>query len=307
MKINLTIPTSWRTCTTEQLELICLAQQQAQAQPPEQQPVAWKVRCFLALARLEIQEDRQTDEHGTPYFMVASLSQPETTFRLYVWQLQSFIKDQLAWLDTPPNIIRFPYPEWEHKGKTFRGPAIYLSGWSWQQYRLLKDYLDYFFRTAEKAEKKKDEQAIVQASAMVLATLYNAETDYLDETSHLPTHGYHYHPGQSTANRDSFLSFPPLRFSVIILWWGSLALKLKHDYPKCFGSSDKNAKKPHRQHLSDPTFDYARTTATLEKYMNTNEQQLQQESYTVVLQHLQDMIKQNEEIERINQKMKQKK
>lgn len=143
---------------------------------------------------------------------------------------------------------------------------------------------------------------------MVLATLYNREVNYLDETSHLPTHGYHYHPNQSTDNSKYFQDFPPIRFAVILLWWTSIATQLQKKYPKCFGSPDKPDKKKKRKTKpQDPIAEYARTTATLEKYMGVNEQELQQESYTIVLQHLQDMIKQNEEVERMNAKMKSKK
>lgn len=290
MKVNLTIPTSWRNCTPAQLEAICLAKQQVQNLPPDQQTLAWKTNCFLALTNLEVEEADLIDDEGNKYFLVRVNPQP--SFPLYLWQIHSFIKDYLQWLDAIPDIPRFPYPEWESGGVTFRGPSIQLSNWTWQQYRLFKDYLELFFKVSNKE--------------MLLATLYDRQINYIDEITQLPKYDYRYHPDQSTSNKDFFKDFPPIRVSVILLWWASTAHKLQKDYPKCFASSDKPDKKKKPPKQQDPIADYARTTATLEKYMGVNEQQLQQESFRVVLQHLNDMIKHNEEIERMNAKMKSK-
>lgn len=308
MKVNLTIPTSWRNCTPAQLEAICLAKQQVQNLPPDQQTLAWKTNCFLALTNLEVEEADLIDDEGNKYFLVLQTSalspkpsalspqtsalSPQPSFPLYLWQIHSFIKDHLQWLDAIPDIPRFPYPEWESGGVTFRGPSIQLSNWTWQQYRLFKDYLELFFKVSNKE--------------MLLATLYDRQINYIDEITQLPKYDYHYHPDQSTSNKDFFKDFPPIRVSVILLWWASTAHKLQKDYPKCFASSDKPDKKKKPPKQQDPIADYARTTATLEKYMGVNEQQLQQESFRVVLQHLNDMIKHNEEIERMNAKMKSK-
>ena len=321
MKINLTLPTSWGTCTIEQLEQICMAQQVAMQLPADQQGMAWKVECFLRLAGLEVMEEQQKDEQGESFVVVrrslpkgkenatAGKNGGETgqgEFRLYLWQIQYWVSENLAFLDTPPNVVRFPYPEWECEGKKFRGPSIYLSGWTWQQYRLLKDYLDYFFKVEERSKGQgAGGEKMEKAMGMVLATLYDAETDYLDETTRLAVHGFHYRPEQSTENAKWFEGYPAVRFAVILMWWATVAMKLQKDYPKCFSSG--NQKKHKIPRPQDPIAEYARTTATLEKYMGVNEQELQQESFTVVLQHLQDMIKQNEEIERMNQRMKSKK
>ena len=341
MTINLTLPTSWNSCTPSQLEAICLAQQQAQMLPADQQSMAWKTNCFLALAGLEIEEANLTDEQGNHYILACasrfpredthhahtthssqlSIINSQLSIPIYSYQVHYWIKEYLQWLDAIPNITHFPYPEWKSGGVTFRGPGIQLNNWTWQQYRLLKDYLDYFFKMEERLANSPYQphsphnsqlsiinSQLTNAMSMVLATLYNREVNYLDETSHLPTHGYHYHPNQSTDNSKYFHNFPPIRFAVILLWWTSIATQLQKKYPKCFGSPDKPDKKKKRKPKpQDPIAEYARTTATLEKYMGVNEQELQQESYTVVLQHLQDMIKQNEEVERMNAKMKSKK
>ena len=337
MKVNLTIPTSWRNCTPAQLEAICLAKQQVQNLPPEQQTLAWKTNCFLALTNLEVEEADLIDDEGNKYFLVLQTSalspsssalspsplalspqpsalSPQTSFPLYLWQIHSFIKDHLQWLDAIPDIPRFPYPEWESGGVTFRGPSIQLSNWTWQQYRLFKDYLELFFKVSAQAVQSVNVLRSPNPHShhsslslqMLLATLYDRQINYIDEITQLPKYDYHYHPDQSTSNKDFFKDFPPIRVSVILLWWASTAHKLQKDYPKCFASSDKPDKKKKPPKQQDPIADYARTTATLEKYMGVNEQQLQQESFRVVLQHLNDMIKHNEEIERMNAKMKSK-
>lgn len=310
MKINLRVPQSWRECTASQLECICKAQQQVKGADADEQKSAWKVACFLALAGLDVMEDVQTDEEGEKFAMVKQKAGGEDVFRLYMWQVQNWIAEQLAWLDTPPSIVKFPYPEWQVGKRVFRGPSVWLSGWTWQQYRLLKDYLDYFFKVEEMARvrpTKELNKRLQEAMAMVLATLYDGEVDYLDDTTRMSAHGYRYKPSQTMDNKECFMDFPPLQFAVVMLWWTSVAMKLQKDYPKCFASDKKKEGKKKRPKVQDPTYDYARTTATLEKYMGVNEQELQQESYTVVLQHLQDMVKQNEEMERMNQRMKSKK
>lgn len=320
MTINLTLPTSWNSCTPSQLEAICLAQQQAQLLPADQQSIAWKTNCFLALAGLEIEEANLADEQGNKYFLVrqktqnspspkSSIINSQLSIPLYAYQAHYWIKEHLGWLDSIPNIARFPYPEWQaeenpkHTAK-FRGPGIYLNGWTWQQYQQLKDYLTYFFLMQE----RKDEQRAQHAMHLILATLYNREITFPDAVTGQPAKGYRFHPDQATTNADCFRTFSPIRFAVILLWWSGVAHHLAQKYPKCFAppSDDGKKKKKKRAKTPDPQEEYARTTATLEKYMGVNEQQLQQESYTVVLQHLQDMIKQNEDIERMNRKMKQK-
>ena len=317
MKINLRMPRGWRECSAEQLECICKVQQQVLGVEADGQKSAWKVGCFLALAGLEIVDEVRTDEEGERYVTVRRVGEKaaqrkgeeEDGFHLYMWQVQNWIAEQLAWLDAPPSIVKFPYPEWTVGKRVFRGPSVWLSGWTWQQYRLLKDYLDYFFKVEEMARvrpTKELDKRLQEGMAMVLATLYDGEVDYLDDTTRMSAHGYRYKPSQTMDNKECFMDFPPLRFAVVMLWWTSVAMKLQRDYPKCFASDKKEGKKK-RQKAQDPTYEYARTTATLEKYMGVNEQELQQESYTVVLQHLQDMVKQNEEMERVNRRMKSKK
>lgn len=323
MTITLTLPSSWNTCTPSQLEAICLAQQQAQMLPADQQTLAWKTNCFFALTGLEAEDLPQTDDQGNRYILVRPETQTahqthsphnslpiqgegreEGIFPLYSWQVHYWIKENLRWLDSIPNIARFPYPEWTDKNASFRGPGIYLNGWTWQQYQQLKDHLTYFFLMQE----RKNEEHAQHAMHLVLATLYNREITYPDPITGQPTTGYRFHPDQPTANAECFRTFPPIRFAVILLWWTGVAHHLSQKYPKCFTSTSADDKKKKKKHHTtpDPQEEYARTTATLEKYMGINEQQLQQESYTVVLQHLQNMITQNEEIERMNRKMKQK-
>ena len=328
MKINLTLPTSWGTCTIEQLEQICMAQQVAMQLPADQQGMAWKVECFLRLAGLEVMEEQQKDEQGESFVVVrrttpkgkenatAGKNGGETgqgEFRLYLWQIQYWVSENLAFLDTPPNVVRFPYPEWVHKGVKFKGPSLYCADWTWGQYRQVQDYWTYYFKMAEKLRDNgitssrynaNDNAQYQEATAMLLATLYTREVEFVDDTTHMVRKDYRFVPNQSTANKSFFLTVPDIRMAVVMMWWSTMVRRLVSKYPKCFPSPNKKEKKVKKPKMQDPLEEYARTTATLEKYMGVNEQELQQETFTVVLQHLNDIIVHNEEMERLNRKSK---
>jgi hypothetical protein len=47
---------------------------------------------------------------------------------------------------------------------------------------------------------------------------------------------------------------------------------------------------------------YTRTIATMEKYLGLDEDKVNSQTYTLVLQHLEDMAKESEEIEKMKRK-----
>ena len=54
--------------------------------------------------------------------------------------------------------------------------------------------------------------------------------------------------------------------------------------------------------VKDPMTVYSRMVATLEKYLCLPEDKLNEETYTNILQHLDDIVRQNEEIENMRRK-----
>lgn len=326
--LNLTLPTGWNQCTPAQLEQIIIAQQRAQGNN-----TAWKVECFLLLTGLTMLEPPDTSlpveeqtitVSGERLAVSGKRSRWHRFFRLllplggdvrrtergclFIWQIHYWIKEHLAWLDTPPTIIRFPYPVWTWKGEEFHGPKTYCADWSWGQYRIAQDYLEYYFKVIGRPDLKdikepkalKDfKEAATKAAALFLATIYNPRITYTDPDTHQPRTDWRYTPEQTTANADAFTNFSDIQFQVILLWWSSVMARLHRIYPKCFKTSDDNKKKKKRHRTQDPMEQYAKLTATLQQLTNFDSQRLDHEPHEVILQRLTQMITENEEMERI--------
>lgn len=286
--------------------------------------VPWKVDCFLRLAGLEmIEEPHPEVAVEEQYIMVqrANVKRPwwswmpcvkheeNEPFALYLWQIHYWIDKHLRWLDQPPYIPTFPYPIWKNKGKEFHGPKTWLSDWRWAQYRMMQDYLQYYFEItkivsaklpkANEEERKKLEQQLRTAKALVLATVYCRRVKIVDEETHVKKRDWVYLANQSSENNRYFQDFPDIQFQVVLLWWGSQMERLHNIYPKCFKSNEKKQVK--RKH-PDPLELYAQLTATLEKYTGFNEQTIDRESHEVVLRNLSRLIEENEAIEKMRSK-----
>ena len=76
---------------------------------------------------------------------------------------------------------------------------------------------------------------------------------------------------------------------------------LQITYPKVFKVQKVQNKKP-----SNPLELYTRTTATMEKYLSMTARDVDREPYTTIIQQLDDITRHNEEMEKINQKMRSK-
>lgn len=331
-RINLHLPNGWSSCTTEELEAIIQAQMAVgpQEQAKEEdgiKNVPWKIECFLRLADLEkidgpqpavpVEEQyitvRRVRNRRTRWFSWWRHGKDEP-FVLYVWQIHYWITQNLQWLDALPSIPKFPYPVWKSRFHEFRGPKTFLADWKWAQYRIAQDYLQYYFKTVERVQKQMpqakttDEQRKLMkqlntAKSLFLATIYCGRVKSVNEDTHIKEWDWTYLPNQSTTNSRYFQSFPDIQFQVVLLWWTSTMHRLHTLYPKCFKVDKKKKKK---QRPQDPLELYAQMTATLEKYIGTNEQELDKRTCEVVLRHLNNMITENEEMEKIRQKNKTK-
>jgi hypothetical protein len=340
-RIDLHLPTSWNACTTKELEAIVVSQMLVPLDPPkekekkpakvnkddgvkEMRNITWKVDCLLRLAGLEMVEG-PTPEVAVEeqYIMVQRanvkrswwswLPWVKTTenepFALYIWQIHYWIDKYMSWLDKPPYIPTFPYPVWKCKGKEFHGPKTWLSDWKWAQYRMMQDYLQYYFEItniiskklpkANDEERKKLEQQLRTAKALVLATVYCRRVKVVDEETHVKKRDWVYLANQSSENNRYFQDYPDVQFQVVLLWWGSQMERLHNIYPKCFKTSEKAKAK---RRVPDPLELYAQLTATLEKYTGFDEKTIDKESHEVVLRNLSRLIEENEEIEKMRSK-----
>ena len=286
--------------------------------------VPWKVDCLLRLAGLEMIEgphpevaveeqyivvQRIKDKRSWWSWLHWSTHEDNEPFALYLWQIHYWIDKHLSWLDQPPYLPSFPYPIWKKNGKEFHGPKTWLSDWKWAQYRMMQDYLQYYFEITKIAlrklpkanadEQRKIQQQLKTAKALVLATIYCRRVKVVDEETHLKKRDWVYLANQSSENNRYFQDYPERMFQVVLLWWGSQMERLHQIYPKCFKS---NAKKQAKRKEPDPLELYARLTATLEKYTGFDEKTIDKESHEVVLRNLSRMIEENEEIERMRSK-----
>ena len=77
-----------------------------------------------------------------------------------------------------------------------------------------------------------------------------------------------------------------------------MAHYLQEKYPHCFKKQDIKT-----IHKNVNSLDlYTRTTATMEKYLSMSEKDVNNQTFHIILQHLDDMAKENEEMEKIKSK-----
>ena len=98
-------------------------------------------------------------------------------------------------------------------------------------------------------------------------------------------------------NWRDFAGFSDVKFQCVLFWWTGTMNWLQKKYPKVFrsGSPKKNA-------VSNPLELYTRQTATMEKYLGINEEEMNRELYTNVLQHLQDIMDESDRMKALENK-----
>ena len=265
-------------------------------------------------------------------------SDDEATFPLYVWQLLYWLSPKLKqrvpadspealtagaglldWLDSdsPDFLTRFAYPtlRLRRKGsmlkrKEFQGPLPDLDGFSWQQYRFATDFMQQYVALSNNLLKMRAEsrftpsqifqqtQSVNTARAMFLATIFNAKTEYIDTNTGIRKKDFHYELSQHTDNQGYFLSFPEHRWQVILFWWTGTTHILAKRFPRVFKSQKIDSRKAPSTALEI----YTATIATMQKYTGLDEDKLNNQSYSLVLEHLERLSKENEEMEKIRKK-----
>lgn len=258
--------------------------------------------------------------------------QESSHFPLYLWQLtywltpKSKTKDKtspeyiaqgaglLDWLDADSGnyLTHFPYPlikqkaKWYHQKKAFQGPRQDLDGFSWQQYRFASDMMQTYTKLSNNLVKMKkmnkftEEQLQQQAASvqsarnMFLAVIFNTTTNYIDPTTGMKKYDFHYEANQLTANAKYFSDFSETKWQVILFWWSGIMHTLARRYPHVFKVQKVNNDKP-----LTPMEIYTATTATMQKYAGLTEDQVNTQSYSLVLEHLERLSKENEEMEKM--------
>ncbi len=266
---------------------------------------------------------------------VISEEEDDSLFRLYLWQIKYWIDSKaktddknspeylaqgagiLDWLDNKNGMFltSFPYRfverkrKWWRRVKTFEGPHQDLDGFCWAQYRFASDMMGTYTQLSNSLIKMKErgtfseeqlaQQAknIEQAKAMFLATIFNGVTQYVDANTGMVKYDYHYEVDQCTKNACYFLDFPDTQWQVILFWWTGTMHTLSKRFPHVFKVQPTGKQKP-----STPLEIYTATTATMQKYAGLTEDQVNYQSYSLVLEHLERLSKENEEMEKIRRK-----
>lgn len=300
-----------------------------------------KLALFFVLAGIEIVENPNPRVPVEEQFYTCRFTKDGKkgeTFSLYLWQINYWLSPKaktrdttsveyiaqgaglLDWLDRDSNIhlTKFPYQEikrkqqgkWFSRKKSFQGVFPDMDGFSWAQYRFASDTMQSYTQISNNLIKMQemgkftDEQLMKQAQsadlakAMFLATIFNAKTDYVDTNTGIIKHDFHYESNQCSDNAEYFRSFPDTQWQVILFWWTGMMYTLSKRFPHVFKVQKANPRKA----PSTPLEIYTATTATMQKYAGLTEDEVNHQSYSLVLEHLERLSKENEEMEKIRRK-----
>ena len=278
-----------------------------------------------------------TPSHRNPFFRLRK--QKGETFPVYLCDINYWLSTKpqtddrnsaeylaagaglLDWLDQErgAHLTRFPYPTLRlrnkrglfHRKTDYAGPAQDMDGFSWQQYRFAADLMGQYISlsnnlvkmkqmkgrfTAEQIAQQAD--SMDQARSMFLATIFNRRIDFIDPNTNLKVHDFHYDTRLYDTQAPVFRHFPDHKWQPILFWWTGMTHTLSRRYPHVF----KVQKLSRKEQPSTPLEIYTATIATMQKYASLTEDQVNNQSYSLVLEHLERLSKENEEMEKIRKK-----
>jgi len=332
-RIDLTFPKSWNECTTKELLLIARIMQDFAMRATRLKPFDMfevKVAVFFALSKIEILAPVNPAVKVEDQYYLCKL--PDTDpFNLYLWQIQSWLsplmdengkqteKGILSFLDSDEHAgpTLFPIPEikrrkhWWSLPVKFKGAEALMQDFSWQRYRFVQDYMAFYYQQQnilvqmskhpgrfKPEEISKQAKTTDLAKAMTLATLYCRKIGVVDAQTKKIRYDYAYQSNQHSDNAEYFRNFPEDQWQVILFWWAEMMKYLQQNYPRCF----KKTKVEKNEKTANPLELYTRTTATMEKYLGLDEEKVNRETFHIVLQHMENMAKESEELEKVRKK-----
>ena len=217
------------------------------------------------------------------------------------------LTERLAWIDDKKAskiIFQFPYPELTLRrtaGSSGRrasiihlqAPPPLLDGYTWNEYRLLTDWMQVYMRHSN----AKNAKGAAQAQREFLAILFKpcgepqgvVAAEHTSSISHLTS--------------DIFTDFSPVKWQVILFWWSSLMSMLAKKFPKVFKQQPVGKGKRRPQQQDTPWDFYNRVTATIQKYIGgLSEHDVNNATYGTILQQLEMMADEAAEMEKIKRK-----
>jgi hypothetical protein len=304
------LPTGWNRCTTEELEAIAAAIIQEQQRVDRYHPFDWqrvKLNVVLAVNSIEVvsQPVPVVKDYSHDDTYLVRRSKDEEPWPITVGQLVA-LTERLAWIDDEKAskvIFRFPYPELtlNVSGKTADhrivvGPPPLLDGYTWNEYRLLTDWMQAYMRHSN----AKNAEAAAQAQREFLAVLFKPKAPDPLQTS--PWGGF---PSSPSGDKRGvlFTDFSPVKWQVILFWWSSLMSMLAKKFPKVFKQQPVGKGKRRPQQQDTPWDFYNRVTATIQKYIGgLSEQDVNNATYGTILQQLEMMADEAAEMEKLKHK-----
>lgn len=331
--INLTVPTGWNQCTTRQLEAIAqiiLRRTAMQDRYHPYDPLQMKTEAFFALAGLEITgtvhavsseagyrgtvpSEFPGDDAGEEGFMARFIDRrpwiirairsrkKEPPFPIAVWQVHSFVKQHLGWLDNFTSLWIFPYEQFGHyftfdrrlpflHRHKLKGPQPLLDGMTWRQYRFASEWLSAYTSLTNQIEQAPATNSQLSALNSQLKSARCGFLRALFSVIDLPRT-----PRQLRRMR-------PDQFQLCLIWWQSMMSEMQRKYKRCFSVNRKQS----TVNPQNPIDLYTRSTATLQDKYHLTEEQINLQPCRVILQHLEDMAREAEELEKISRKNKTK-
>jgi len=274
--IHLHLPNAWNRCTTDELEYIAAEIISEQLLVGRYHQFDWdkvKLKIVLAVNGISIVPSQNEEVRDGQEWLVKR-TQDEEAWPINVGQLVSLCK-QLSWLtdEKARPLFNFPYPKLIIGNVTLQGASPLLDGYSWNDYRLLSDWMQIYVRN-NNARLDAGE-----AQRQFLAVLFRSSDG-------------------SPVNPNTFENFSPVKWQVILFWWSALMQQLAQKFPKVFKA--RPVKRGQRQ--ESPWDFYNHVTATLADEYKTSEKDQRDETYSVTLQKLQNMADKAAEMERISKK-----
>jgi hypothetical protein len=288
--IDLHLPTSWNTCTTEELEHIAAAIVAAQLRVDRYHPFDWskvKLQIVLAINGFTVENEEFAASEDT--YMVKR-EQDKEAWPVTIGQLHALC-ERIDWIDDKKAskiIFRFPYPELslniDHSPLTIVGPPPLLDGYTWREYRWLTDWMQEYMRLGN---AKRDASRAMQE---FLAILFKPK-----EESGAAAHS------MFNVHWSMFNGFSPIKWQVILFWWSSLMEQLEKKFPRVFKKQPVG--KGNKQKRDTPWDFYNRVTATVQKYIGgLSATDVDSQPYSVTLQQLEMMADEAAEMEKIKHK-----
>jgi len=333
-----TIPKSWNSCTTSELEAIAATILKNTLTSTKWTPVLLddiRIEMFylfthirtISLINPRLKVEEQYYECELVYTSIWEKIKENikvkfgyedySHFNLYLWQISYWIENNMNWLLKDGELVtltKFPYPilKLGLRGKKFHGPAALMQDFSWQRFRFAQDFMDDYLKQENslllmQKDKNKfsDNDIIKQCShvdlsrAQFLATIFCSKSRYLDTDTHRICSGYIYVSNQFSDNAQYFRNFDVIMWQVIMLWWTGMMNYLSQTYKHLYKKQDLKSK---AMRGFNPLNLYVCSTATMQKYLGLSEEKINNQLFHLTLQHMENMTVENEQVEKNNKK-----